>query len=118
MTTPAGWTSSGGTNVTGGHTGRWSWQLTGAGSLEQTVASLPNGTYTLSAWIKGSGATGAQLYAKDFGGAEASVSLAGANGTWTNVSLPGIAVSNGRCHVGATTTAGTLTVDDFLLVRN
>ena len=118
MTTPAGWTSSGGTNVTGGHTGRWSWQLSDAGSLDQAVASLPNGMYTLSAWIKGSGATGAKLYAKDFGGSDASASLASASGTWTNVSLPGIAVSNGRCHIGASTTAGTLTIDDFLLVKN
>ena len=61
---------------------------------------------------------GAKLYAKDFGGTDASASLAAANGTWTNVSLPGLAVSNGRCHVGATTTAGTLTVDDFVLVKN
>ena len=118
MTTPAGWTSTSGTNVTGGRTGRWAWQLSDAGSLDQQVASLPNGTYTLSAWVKGSGATGAKLYAKDFGGTDASTSLAAANGTWANVSLAGIAVSNGACHIGASTTAGTLTLDDLALVKN
>jgi hypothetical protein len=118
VTTPAGWTTTGGSNVTGGHTGRWSWQLTGAASLDQEVANLPNGTYTLSAWVKGSGATGAQLYAKGFGGTDASASLASAGGTWANVSLPGIAVSNGKCEIGISTTAGTITVDDFVLVKN
>ncbi|HEX2660227.1 MAG TPA: beta-xylosidase, partial [Polyangia bacterium] len=117
MTTPAGWTSTGGANVTGGHTGRWSWQLSGAGTLDQAIASLPNGTYTLTAWIKGSGATGAKLYAKDFGGADVSASLAGASATWSMVTVTGIAVSNGRCHVGATTSAGTLTIDDLVLTK-
>jgi hypothetical protein len=40
----------------------WFWRLTGSSSLDRTV-TLPNGTYTLSVWVKSS-ATGAQLYAK------------------------------------------------------
>lgn len=118
VTTPAGWTSAKGTNVSGGHTGNFSWQVSGADSLDQKVTGLPNGTYTLSAWIKGSGATGAQLYAKGFGGTDKSTSLASANSTWTNVSLPGITVSNGTCNIGITTTTGTITVDDVVLVKS
>jgi hypothetical protein len=86
--------------------------------LLRHVTGLPGGTYTLSAWIKGSGATSAQLYAKGFGGTDKSTSLAGANGTWTNVSLTGIAVSNGTCTIGVTTTTGTITVDDVVLVKS
>lgn len=117
VTTPAGWTTSNGSNVSGGHTGRWSWQLTQSSTLEQQVADLPDGTYTLSVWVKGSGATGASLYAKGCGGTDLSTSLAGANATWTNLSLSGITVSKGTCQIGVSTSAGTLTVDDVVLVR-
>ena len=118
MTTPAGWTTTNGTNVQSSHSGRWSWQLTGAASLDQTVSNLPNGTYTLSTWVKGTGATGAVLYAKGGGGTDQSASLAAANGTWAKVSVPGIVIGSGQSHIGVTTTAGTLTVDDFVLVKN
>ena len=87
-------TATNGGNLQGGHTGRWSWPLPGAATLDQQVASLPSGRYTLSAWVKGSGATGAKQVAKGFGGTDVSASLASANGTWATVSLPGIAVSN------------------------
>jgi hypothetical protein len=115
MTQPAGWTTPNGTNVQGGHTGRWAWQLSGSSSLDQTIASLANGTYTLSAWVKSSG-SGAQLYAKAFGGTDKSTAL-GTASAWTNVSVTGIAVSNGQCQVGIMSTGATVTVDDFLLVR-
>jgi hypothetical protein len=115
-TLPAGWTPSGGTNVTGGHTGRWSWQLSGTSSLDQNVASLSTGTYTLSVWIKSS-AAGAQLYAKGFGGTDKTLSIAAATG-WTNVSITGIAVSNGQCNVGITSSGQTVTADDFALIKN
>jgi hypothetical protein len=117
VTTPAGWTTTSGANLSGGHTGNWSWQLTGAATLDQQLSGLPNGTYTLSAWIKGSGATGAQLYAKGFGGTDLNTSLSAAGGTWTKMSVTGIAVSNGKCDIGITTTTGTITVDDFTLIK-
>jgi hypothetical protein len=118
VTTPAGWSTTNGANVSGGHTGNWSWQLAGSATLDQTASNLPNGTYTLSAWVKGSGATGAQLYVKGGGGTDQSTSLAAANGTWTQLSVNGVAVSNGAPHIGVSTTTGTITVDDFVLVRN
>jgi hypothetical protein len=118
VTTPAGWSTTNGTNVSGGHSGRWSWQLSGSAALGQQANGLPNGTYTLSAWVKSSGATGAQLYAKGFGGTDQSTSLAAAGSSWTNMTVSGIAVSNGTCQMGITTTAGTITADDFALVKN
>lgn len=114
VTTPKGWTASSGANSTSGrHTGRWGWQISGGGSLEQKVANLPNGTYTLSVWVS-SAANGAQIYAKGYGGAALNASL-GSGGGWTNVKLPGIAVTNGTCQIGV---SGGATVDDFTLVKN
>ena len=108
--TVAGWTATAGGNASGGHTGRWSWQL--SGSLAQKLTELPSGTYTLSVWAKGTSGT---LYAKGFGGADKSTSLQ-AGSSWTKVSLGDIAVSNGTCEVGISSGSGN--VDDFLLVRN
>ena len=112
-TTPAGWTTSNGTNSSGGYSGKWSWQLSGAASLDQTLAGVPNGTYTLSVWVKGGNGT---LYAKGFGGTDKTASLSSTS-AWTKVSLTGIAVSNGQCQIGVSTTSGTLAVDDFMLVQ-
>ena len=99
-----------GTNVTGSHSGHWSWQL--SGSLDQQITNVPNGTYTLSVWAKGSTGT---LYAKGFGGTDLSTSLT-AGTSWTKVSLTGITVSNGTCDVGISSGSGN--VDDFTLVKN
>jgi len=116
MTQPAGWTTANGTNVTGGHTGRWSWQLSGTSSLDQSIAGLSNGTYTLSIWAKSS-AAGAQLYAKGFGGTDKTAAIGAATG-WTSLSITGIAVSNGQCNIGVASTGQTVTVDDFTLIKN
>jgi hypothetical protein len=109
---PAGWTTSGGDDVTSTRTGAFAWQLSGASSIEQTIATLPNGTYTLSAWARGTG-TGT-LFARDFGDTDASAALTGGT-NWTQVTLPGVAVKNGKCRVGAATTGGTVTLDDVTL---
>jgi hypothetical protein len=131
MTQPAGWTTStttGGTpysNVSGGHTGNWSWQLTDTAAyqatLNQAMKNLPNGTYTLSVWAKSTGGqTTANLYAKGYGGSEKDASLSKAMTGFTQVSITGIAVTNGTCQIGATTTAAanqSVTLDDFAFVR-
>jgi hypothetical protein len=132
MTQPAGWTTSTTTsgatpysNVSGGHTGNWAWQLTSTGAyqatLKQAITGLPNGTYTLSVWAKSTGGqTTANLYASGYGGAEKDASLTKAMSGWTQVSIAGVAISNGTCQVGVTTTAGanqSVTLDDFTLVR-
>jgi hypothetical protein len=132
MTQPAGWTTSTTlsgvtpfTNVSPGRTGRWSWQLSHTASydatIEQSVAGLPNGTYSLSVWVKSSGGQSvAQIYAKGFGGSQIAHAVNSAITSFTQVTIPGIAVSNGSCQIGVTTTASanqSVTVDDFALVR-
>lgn len=115
VTVPAGWSSSNGSNVSGGHTGRWAWQLSGTSSLAQSLARLPNGTYALSAWIK-SNTAGAQLYAKGSGGTDKTATLAAAS-SWTNLAITGIAVSNGECEIGVKGSGQTVSVDDLALTR-
>jgi glycosyl hydrolase family 43 len=112
---PAGWTTSAGADVTTTHSGNFAWQLTGASSVAQTRTDLPNGTYTLSVWARGSG-TGT-LQAKGFGGADLSVTLTGSATAWTQVKLSGIAISNGKCLIAAATSTGTISVDDFTLTK-
>jgi Cellulose binding domain/Glycosyl hydrolases family 43 len=121
QTTMAGWTS--GSNVanhSGGHTGRWSMSVSSSGSIYQN-SSLPNGTYTLSAWVKSSGGqSSANLYAKNYGGSELDRSLNQSMGNWTQVSVTGITVTNGSIQVGVSTNGGSGTwvyADDFNLVR-
>ena len=121
MTVPAGWTATNSANASGGHTGNWNWTLTGNASLDQLVANLPSGTYTLSAWVKSSGGqTAAALYAKNFGDTDKTASVSAAMKNWSQVSITGIAVSNGQCNIGVTTTGSSsqsVNVDDFTLVR-
>ena len=134
MTQPAGWvtstTTTGATpfaNLAGGHTGKWKWRLTDAAAYEasiaQTATGLPNGTYTLTAFIQSSGGQSvARVFARGFGGTEKDASVSSAIGTWTQVSIPGIAVSNGTALIGAETTASAnqwvCCADDFTLVKN
>src|SRR5262249_35561017 len=100
MTQPAGWvttTTTGGgvtpvTNQTGGRTGRWKWALTATTAYEatiaQTVTGLPNGTYTLAAWVESSGGqTSADLFASGYGGAEMDAPLTKAMTSWTAISI-------------------------------
>lgn len=114
MAPPFGWQATGGGNVEDGHTGRWSWQLTGSASLAHAVAALPNGSYSLSAWVKGS-AAGANLYIKDQGGEPKTKPIPAAT-SWAEVKLDGIVVTNGKAELGVTSSGGTVAVDDFALV--
>jgi len=113
---PAGWKTSAGADVTTTHTGNFAWQLTDAASITQTRTGLANGSYTLSAWARGTGS--GTLQAKGFGGTDLTTALAGSANAWTQVKLSGIAVSNGQCQIGAVSSTGTLSVDDFMLVKN
>ena len=77
--------------------------------------------YTLSVWAKSTGGqTTANLYAKGYGGSEKDASLTKAMTGFTQVSITGIAVTNGTCQIGVTTTAAanqSVTLDDFTFVR-
>jgi len=114
VTQPVGWDATNSANAKGGHTGNWSWQLSGSASLSQSVASLPNGTYTLSVWAKSS-AAGATLYVKNQGGAMASKPIP-TGSSWNAVTLEGITVTSGQAELGVTSSGQTLSVDDFSLV--
>ncbi len=125
QSTMAGWTDS--TNVSnhaGGHTGRWSMSQSSSSahtaSIYQNI-SLPNGTYTLSAWVKSSGGQKtANLYAKNFGASELDRSINQSIGSWTQVSIPGITVTSGSIQVGVSSNANAgnwVYVDDFSLVQ-
>ena len=86
----------------------------------QVVKNLPNGTYTLSAWVKSSGGQNtAQLLAKNYGGATRTAAIAATGGgPWVQVSVPGIVVSNGQCELGMYSNANAgnwLYFDDFTL---
>ena len=125
QSTMAGWTSSANVaNHSGGHTGRWSMAQSASSaytaSFYQNI-SLPNGTYTLSAWVKSSGGqNSANLYAKNFGASELDRSINQSIGNWTQVSITGITVTNGSIQVGVASNANAgnwVYADDFSLVR-
>jgi hypothetical protein len=111
---PAGWTTTAGDDVTSTHTGNFAWRLSGAASVDQKVVALPAGSYTLSVWVNGTG-TGT-LWAKGCSVADQSTPLAGGS-NWSKASLT-VNAGEGLCDVGATTTAGTITLDDFALTAN
>ncbi|WP_052733051.1 right-handed parallel beta-helix repeat-containing protein [Hymenobacter terrenus] len=71
----------------------------------QVAAGLTNGLYTLRAWVKSSGGqTHALLLAKNYGGAQLSVTPAttsgGISGAWQQVEVRNINVTNGQCEFG------------------
>ncbi|MEV5720703.1 family 43 glycosylhydrolase [Amycolatopsis mediterranei] len=123
----AGWTDTGGavnSNKLGGHTGRWAMAQSSSSAYNATRyqnISLPNGTYTLSAWVKSSGGQKkSTIFARNFGGSEVDSSINRSIGTWTNVTISGITVTNGSVQVGVFSDANAgnwVNVDDFSLVQ-
>ncbi|MFP5391522.1 MAG: beta-xylosidase, partial [Gammaproteobacteria bacterium] len=112
-------------NVLGGHTGRWSATMSHtaaySASRYQTV-TLPNGTYTLKAWVKSSGGqSAATVYVKKYGGNELNVKVNTPIANWQQISIPNIVVTGGKAEIGFYAAANAnnwLTVDDFTLVKN
>jgi hypothetical protein len=113
---PTGWLTKAGNNTDasadyteawpGAHTGTYHGTHYRPDNYEvytyQTLTGLANGTYTLSAWVKSSGGQPqAQLRARNYGGIAVSASApATPSGNWVQVTLTGIAVSNGTCEIG------------------
>ena len=86
----------------------------------QVIAGLDNGTYTLTAWVKGGDQKTAQLQAKNFGGAALATDIATSPNDWTQVSVPNIDVQNGQCEIGVYSDAKAgqwLYFDDFTLTK-
>jgi hypothetical protein len=111
-------------NAEDGHDSRWALVLRHAdasmGSAIQDVA-LPNGSYTLRAWVKSSGGQGvARLFASGHGGPDVARQFTGPLPQWTEVTLPGIAVRDGSVQVGVYSEGKDgqwLMLDDVSLVR-
>lgn len=108
--TPTGWTTWSSAHAdadkteAGGHAG--SFRLTHWKSVAYQVSTyqiktgLPNGTYTLKAWVmSGGGQNANQLYAKNYGGAERTLRLP-TTSSWTQIQITGINVTNGQCEIG------------------
>lgn len=114
VTVPVGWKATKGQNILSGlHTGRWSWQISANGTLEQQATAIPAGTYTLSVWAKGP-AAGGQLMAKGCGGADSTTPIP-ASTDFAQVKSAPIAISSPTCTVSVAAGAAQLTVDDFVL---
>jgi hypothetical protein len=113
VSVPVGWKATNGHNVLSAfHTGRWSWQLSANGTLEQQASAIPDGTYTFSVWAKATGA-GGQLMTKGCGGTDSTTPIS-AGADFVNVKSGPIAVSGGKCTVSVSAGAQ-MTLDDFLL---
>ena len=127
---PLGWTTTGdaGADYTEGqghsslfrltHYSATSYQVT----TSQQISSLPNGTYTLQAWVKnGGGQTTCQLYARSGTGSAELVKNLPVATDWILVRVPGIVVANGQCEVGLRSVAKAgnyCSLDDVELVAS
>ncbi|MDJ1473865.1 hypothetical protein, partial [Xanthocytophaga flava] len=69
----------------------------------QTLSGLPNGTYTLSAWVRDANNDNSYMYASGYGGSTLTQTIS--NNSWTQISITGIVVTNGTCEIGFTTSA-------------
>lgn len=89
--------------------------------LTQTIDELPDGTYTLKAWVKsGGGQNICRLYTKS-GGAEYVRSLKEPIGEWTEVVIRDIEVTDGKCEIGLYSDAHAddwVQIDNLSLVKN
>jgi hypothetical protein len=112
VSVPVGWKATGGHNLEQGHTGRWSWQLSANGTLQQQATAIPDGTYTLSVWAKATG-SGAQLVAKGCGGTDSTTPIP-AGSAWADVKSGPITITGGTCTISVSA-GGDLNVDDFVL---
>ncbi len=71
-------------------------------TLSQTITDLPDGTYSLSAWIQGGGGEKTlQLYVSDYGGDPITVDIANTGWlAWNTPTIPEITITGGKCTIG------------------
>lgn len=68
-------------------------------STKQNLTYLPNGLYTLTAWVKSSGGqTQAAMRVLNYGGTERVVNI-GAASVWTQIAITGVNVTNGQATI-------------------
>ena len=106
--------------------GNFIWQQTAkedyTACLKQNIENLPDGTYTLKAWVKSSGGQNiCKLYAKS-GDNEENCSLKAPVDEWTEVVVSNnIDVKDGKCEIGLYSDAPANTwvqIDNLSLVKN
>ncbi|KRE69737.1 family 43 glycosylhydrolase [Paenibacillus sp. Soil750] len=128
----AGWTTwtnattNPNANALGGHSGRWSAKQSGTAAYSATryqdLTNLPNGTYTLKAWVKSSGGQStAYIYVSNYGGSELRYNVNSAISSWTQITIPNINVTNGKARIALYSVANAgnwVNVDDWSLVKN
>ncbi len=125
--TPLGWSTASTADADyteyGGHGGQFRLTHYKATAYQvrtyQALTNLPNGTYTLRAWVRnGGGQTTCQLYAQASGAPEQALPLP-VVADWTQVQVPGIVVTNGQCEIGLRSVANAgnyCSLDDVELV--
>jgi arabinogalactan endo-1,4-beta-galactosidase len=90
-------------------------------STYQQLTNLPNGTYTLSAYVLSGGSfTTSQLYIKNYGGQELTVPTSG-NSAWKRVEIRNIKVTNGTAELGFYNKASAnawVNIDRVMLTKN
>jgi arabinogalactan endo-1,4-beta-galactosidase len=71
-------------------------------TLSQTVTDLPNGTYTLSAWLHGGGGEETlQLFVSDYGGEPLTADIVNTEWlVWSTPTIPTFTVTEGKCTIG------------------
>ncbi len=126
QTTLAGWKASGtgNSNKKSGHTGNWCAQQYDANAYKATLTQdtkLPNGTYTMKAWVKSTGGQkAARLYARTSNG-DKMIDVNKKMNDWTQVTISDIQVTNGTVQLGIYSDANAgnwLMVDDITLIGN
>lgn len=89
--------------------------------IGQVVNNLPNGTYTLSAWVRSGGTPLSRfMYIKNYGGGELQANFP-VTDTWTQITITGIIVTTGTCEIGFEHNANAgnwLAIEDVSLVKN
>jgi hypothetical protein len=125
QTTLAGWkfSGTGNSNRKGGHTGNWCVQQYDANAFKATMtqdAAVPNGTYTLKAWVKSTGGqNSAMVYVRGYGGDDKIMNVNKKMDSWTQITIDNIAVTTGKVQIGVYSDAKAgnwLMVDDFTLI--
>jgi hypothetical protein len=128
----AGWTNSssvsGGDpngNASGARTGNFCMQQQYSSAYKATmyqeISTIPDGTYTLTAWVQSSGGQDVcKVFISDFGNDEKNFDISTDISQWTEIQIEDIAITGGLCRVGIMSDAQAnnwCKVDDISLVN-
>ncbi len=126
--TIAGWTNTGSAaNLKGkqdwGNFVLQHYNASAFSAMTHQTITVPNGTYTMKAWVKSSGGQSTcRLFARNFGGTEIQYNINTAISSWTQVTLSSsINVTNGSINIGlySVGAAGNWAqVDNITLTKN